>query len=183
MDNNIIGDAIAKKRVEKGYTQSEFARLINVTQPALSRWETGSRQPKMSDLNVICEKLGISLLELLGGDETEYKRLKKRVLGLKVGFWCAFAVCIMLFVIIIVPHYRVINESSPYEGSFGHMITVTVKPILLYNTNDAIKYCDSLKEKYSEYDAIEIDVVKSEADMDSMDSVLLSSTYVIHKEE
>ena len=39
MDNQKIGQYIAKKRKEKGLTQKELAQKLNITNKAVSKWE------------------------------------------------------------------------------------------------------------------------------------------------
>ena len=41
MDNKKFGMFIAEQRKEKGWTQAELAKKINVTDKAISRWERG----------------------------------------------------------------------------------------------------------------------------------------------
>ena len=41
MEKEKIGKYIIKKRIEKGMTQQQLAEKIQVTEKAVSRWETG----------------------------------------------------------------------------------------------------------------------------------------------
>ena len=41
MEKEKIGKYIRKKRIEKGMTQQQLAEKIQVTEKAVSRWETG----------------------------------------------------------------------------------------------------------------------------------------------
>ena len=41
MEKGKIGKYIRKKRIEKGMTQQQLAEKIQVTEKAVSRWETG----------------------------------------------------------------------------------------------------------------------------------------------
>lgn len=46
MEKEKIGKYIRKKRIEKGMTQQQLAEKIQVTEKAVSRWETGVSQTK-----------------------------------------------------------------------------------------------------------------------------------------
>ena len=64
-----IGKYIRKKRIEKGMTQQQLAEKIQVTEKAVSRWETGRGVPDISLLEPLAEELHVSVTELLNGEE------------------------------------------------------------------------------------------------------------------
>ena len=69
MDTLKIGKFIALKRKEKNMTQEELARILGVTNKTVSRWENGNYMPDLSLLKLLSEALGVSLNELLSGEE------------------------------------------------------------------------------------------------------------------
>ena len=69
MDTLKIGKFIALKRKEKNMTQEELARILGVTNKTVSRWENGNYMPDLSLLKPLSEALGVSLNELLSGEE------------------------------------------------------------------------------------------------------------------
>ena len=69
MDIEKISNIIKTKRKEKGLTQEELAIKINVTEKAISRWETGRGTPDISLLVPLSKELGISVSEILNGKE------------------------------------------------------------------------------------------------------------------
>ena len=69
MDTLKIGKFIALKRKEKNMTQEELARILGVTNKTVSRWENGNYMPDLSFLKPLSEALGVSLNELLSGEE------------------------------------------------------------------------------------------------------------------
>lgn len=69
MDQKQIGRFIKTKRIEKNLTQQELANQLNVTDKAISNWETGRRLPDISLLVDLSEKLDISIQDLLNGEE------------------------------------------------------------------------------------------------------------------
>lgn len=69
MNAQKTGEFIAQKRKEKNLTQKQLAEKIGVTDKAVSRWETGKGMPDVSLLQPLAETLGVSLCELLNGEE------------------------------------------------------------------------------------------------------------------
>lgn len=68
MDTGKIGAFIAQMRRAMGYTQEELGRRLNVTAPAISKWERGLSFPDVSLLNRLVNELKISVAELLNGE-------------------------------------------------------------------------------------------------------------------
>lgn len=64
-----IGKRIAKLRRETKHTQKELADYLNVTDKAVSRWESGVGNPDIDYLPKICEFFGVTLDYLLLGKE------------------------------------------------------------------------------------------------------------------
>ena len=46
MDNDRFARTIKNARLKKGYTQSQLADLLNVSNKTISKWETGVSQTK-----------------------------------------------------------------------------------------------------------------------------------------
>lgn len=63
-----IGKFIASCRKEKGLTQMQLAEQLNITNRAVSKWETGKSMPDVSIMMELCEILGITVNELLSGE-------------------------------------------------------------------------------------------------------------------
>lgn len=64
-----IGNLISKKRKEKSMTQKELAEKLGLTDRAISKWERGLGCPDISYLEDLSKVLGISVVELLRGEE------------------------------------------------------------------------------------------------------------------
>lgn len=71
MNQEKIGKFIALKRKEKNMTQEELAERLGVNNRTISRWENGNYMPDLSLLKILSEELGVSLNELLNGEETK----------------------------------------------------------------------------------------------------------------
>ena len=53
-----VGAAIAARRKQRGYTQSQLAERLSISQEALSRMEKGIISPKFSRLEDLADALG-----------------------------------------------------------------------------------------------------------------------------
>lgn len=77
MDQIKIGKFISKCRKEKGLTQMQLAEALNITDRAVSKWENGKAMPDSSIMLELCGILGITVNDLLSGEETEMKDYKE----------------------------------------------------------------------------------------------------------
>lgn len=73
-----IGKFIAKCRKEKKLTQAQLAEKLNITDRAVSKWETGKSMPDSSIMLELCEILGITVNELLSGEEVDMEIFEKK---------------------------------------------------------------------------------------------------------
>ena len=78
MDSAKTGSFISRLRKEKGYTQKELADILNVSDKAVSRWETGKGFPDTALLKPLSNVLGISIGELLEGERFPAVEHKER---------------------------------------------------------------------------------------------------------
>ena len=65
IDKSAFGAFIAALRRERGMTQRELAEKLNVSDKAVSKWETGVSLPDISLLPPLAEELGVTVTELL----------------------------------------------------------------------------------------------------------------------
>ena len=79
MDQIKIGKFIAQCRKEKNMTQAELAEKLNITDRAISKWETGKGMPDSSIMIDLCNELNISLNELLSGEIIKMEDYDKKV--------------------------------------------------------------------------------------------------------
>ena len=69
MDKYVTGAVIRKLRENKNMTQEELAEKIFVSSKAVSKWETGQGFPDISLIEPLAQALGISVIELLSGED------------------------------------------------------------------------------------------------------------------
>ena len=86
MDQIKIGRFIAECRKSKNLTQMQLAERLNITDRAVSKWETGKAMPDSSIMLELCTLLGISVNELLSGEkismENNYKKNEQLLLDM-----------------------------------------------------------------------------------------------------
>ena len=63
-----IGQFIAEQRKKNGLTQMQLAEKLNITDRAVSKWETGKSLPDSSIMLELCQILNISVNDLLSGE-------------------------------------------------------------------------------------------------------------------
>lgn len=68
MDQETIGKFISSCRKDRGLTQVQLAEKLNISNRAVSKWETGKSIPDASIMLELCEILGITVNELLSGE-------------------------------------------------------------------------------------------------------------------
>ena len=64
MEQAKVGKFIAECRKNKNMTQAELAEKLNITDRAISKWETGKGMPDSSIMLELCHELDITVNEL-----------------------------------------------------------------------------------------------------------------------
>ena len=86
MDQIKIGRFIAERRKQVELTQAQLAEKLNITDRAVSKWETGKTMPDSSIMLELCGILGISVNDLLSGEvvtmENNQQEMQKNLLSM-----------------------------------------------------------------------------------------------------
>ncbi|MEG1066312.1 MAG: helix-turn-helix transcriptional regulator [Erysipelotrichaceae bacterium] len=77
MNQEKTGKFIATCRKEKKLTQIQLAEKLNITDRAISKWETGRSIPDPSIMLEVCEILDITVNELLTGEKLNMENYKE----------------------------------------------------------------------------------------------------------
>ena len=77
MNAQKCGEFIAELRKEKNLTQKDLANELNVSDKAISRWETGKGFPDVDSLQSLSKFFGITINELLAGEKAETKTIEE----------------------------------------------------------------------------------------------------------
>lgn len=80
MDRYVTGTAIKKRREVKGMTQAQLAEILCVSDKAVSKWENAGGYPDISLLQPLAKALGMSVTELLSGENVENKNRSANML-------------------------------------------------------------------------------------------------------
>lgn len=78
MNQEKIENFIAQCRKEQNLTQAQLAEKLNMSNKAISKWETGRGMPDSSVMLELCGYLGITVNELLSGEHLKDEDYEKR---------------------------------------------------------------------------------------------------------
>ncbi|MCI8352258.1 MAG: helix-turn-helix domain-containing protein [Clostridia bacterium] len=78
MEQAKVGKFIAECRKNKNLTQAELAEKLNITDRAISKWETGKGMPDSSIMLELCNELDITVNELLSGEVIKMENYNKK---------------------------------------------------------------------------------------------------------
>ncbi len=144
------GDFIAELRKENELTQKELAERINVSDKAVSRWETGKGYPDVTSLVALSEYFGVSVNELLAGkrlnaenvEETADENLisvfkqvqkNKKQQNLQVAVYTSILITVLLPVLIITGEELFTSMATQIqtENIFSAVVSTVVGIVLL----------------------------------------------------
>ena len=74
-----IGKFIAECRKKTNLTQMQLAEKLNITDRAVSKWETGRAMPDSSIMLELCDVLGITVNDLLSGEVVVMENYNKEL--------------------------------------------------------------------------------------------------------
>ena len=78
MDQIKIGRFISERRKAAGLTQMQLAVKLNITDRAVSKWETGRSMPDSSIMPELCDVLNISINDLFNGEVIDMENYKEK---------------------------------------------------------------------------------------------------------
>lgn len=76
MNQANVGKFIAKKRNELNITQEQLAEKLAVSTKTILKWENGKCLPDYSAIKTLCNELGITITELMDGEEQEENSIR-----------------------------------------------------------------------------------------------------------
>lgn len=151
MNQEMIGKFISSCRKDKGLTQMQLAEKLNITNRAVSKWETGKSVPDASIMLDLCEILGITVNELLCGEriamENYQKKadenmveMKKQNEAINKSARAGFCVTVILLLVLnFLNIYKYGVQEAITMPSFIIMITATIVWFLFYSSSIAKK--------------------------------------------
>lgn len=145
-----IGKKIANLRKERGFTQKELADFLNISDKAVSRWESGLGNPDTDLLPKIAKLFGVTTDYLLGGEETpiqkkevvpfkEIESIKKNpIANLILGIVLSAIFFILVMVVLIVVQGLILKFLLILMFFFGFAVGVGNLIIFIMSHNDRI---------------------------------------------
>lgn len=79
MDQSKIGKFIAACRKKENLTQLQLAEMLNITDRAVSKWETGKTLPDSAIMLQLCDILKITVNDLLSGEVVTMDQYNKEL--------------------------------------------------------------------------------------------------------
>ncbi len=166
MEQVKIGKFIAECRKNKNLTQAQLAEKLNITDRAISKWETGKGMPDSSIMLDLCNELDISVNELLSGEiikmEKYNQKAEENLLEMKknkeetdremlrleivIGYISTITFLILIFIASFVEMYSVIRILLIIVGSIIFAVGV-INAIKIEQTAGYYK-CDKCNYKY-----------------------------------
>ena len=80
MNSYVTGTTIKQLREARGLTQAELAEQIGVSSKTVSKWETAKGLPDISLLQPLAQALGISVIELMNGEQITNRNVSANLL-------------------------------------------------------------------------------------------------------
>ncbi len=160
MNNKLTGIFISQRRKELGLNQKQLAERLNVTDKAVSKWETGRSAPDISMLEPLAEALEVSVVEILKGEKIEKESIVPAsdeviVKTMKKGNR-RWKICAAVLIIVLIPVFAFsILMAASYPGyDFLHSFPM----------NDEEKILSKVEEGFDNiYDDIEnLHIVKQQ---------------------
>lgn len=82
-----FGDTIKALRTDRGLTQEQLAGRLNVSAPAVSKWERGEAFPDITLMPALAGELGVSTDKLFGLDQTSVSIHYNKVYDSENYYW------------------------------------------------------------------------------------------------
>lgn len=80
MNTYVTGPTIRQLREDRNTTQAELAGLLGVSSTTVSKWETAKGLPDITLLQPLAQALGISVIELMNGEQIANRNISANLL-------------------------------------------------------------------------------------------------------
>lgn len=150
MTSKECGGFISELRKEKKLTQKELAEKINVSDKAISRWETGKGYPDVTSLVSLSEYFDVSVNELLAGKRLTVENIRetadenlisvfeqvqknKKQQNLQVAVYTSVLIVVLLPVLIIIGKELFVSMTTQIqaENIISAVVSTVVGIVLL----------------------------------------------------
>lgn len=133
-----INQVIKENRKKQNLTQEDLAELLNVSRSTISSWETERSYPDLEMVLALSETFGISVDDLLKGDQTIVEEITKDTRSRKKHKWIVSGLVVVLLILLFVlfkkEFYVVgVSESDIVSATRdSEVVVITLKKSLFY---------------------------------------------------
>ena len=121
MENKALNEKLKELRKSKGWSQSQLALKMNVSNKLISKWETGLSVPSIEYLKMYSELFSISIDKLIDNEihyncAIDYDKLpivKKKKWPQYIGVICSCIVCLLYIIAAFTSCFTVPNDLLP----------------------------------------------------------------------
>lgn len=118
---NKIGELIIQYRKENNITQKELAKILGVSNTAISKWECGNNLPDISMLKPLSKILKVPILTLIDCEEEAALEQKKRKLSKKSKI--IITICsVLIFLSLISTTIFIIRKNKKEENNVNETL-------------------------------------------------------------
>lgn len=130
MKQEEISKIIEKARKDKGLTQKQLAKILGVSNTAISKWENGNNLPDISMLKPISEALDIEMMDLIDMQNANHEDYSKKCSKQrKVKILKKFIIVVIILISIIgsnfITYFRYHKRETELEESSIEVYKIT----------------------------------------------------------
>lgn len=148
----IFAEILKNERKNKGWSQEELAEKLFVSRQSISKWENGLNYPSIEIIIRLSELFGLTIDELLRGDEKLKKKVikdSKQLAHPKLKFFFDVLFLIGAALLVIKLGILILNKLTPLDFTlYGRAFFWNFAPLILMI--GAGIGSDTLKDKYKE---------------------------------
>lgn len=114
----MLGKKLLELRKERGLTQAELARLLDVAQQSVAQWEKGKNLPGNVSRKKICDFFGVSASFLYADDDKNVEKKKNKKPGVEIPVLGYVAAGIPIETITDIEDYEEIDADLAARGKY-----------------------------------------------------------------
>ena len=134
LDSVKVGKYIATKRKEVGLTQQQLADKLGISFQAISKWENGSAYPNVDILYDLAIELGVTVDEILVGNEKTADELSYSKAGIDISYTDTIKSEMSMY--INSKDSRVLNGLGPFASLYDIAFPDIKEPVLVLKSEE-----------------------------------------------
>lgn len=134
LDSVRVGKFIATMRKELGLTQQQLAEKLDISFQAVSKWENGSAYPNIEILYDLAIALGVTIDEILAGNEKTADELSYIKAGIDISYTDSIKSEMSMYV--NSKDSRVLNGIGPFASLYDIDFPEIKEPVLVLKSEE-----------------------------------------------